>query len=89
MFAIFLCACAAIGQPLAEEPVTFEFKRKSGPADGRKQAFDPKTQIYHLHLHDIARFEIKAVSADLEKPSRAENYGHVGQAGRTAHAVRA
>jgi hypothetical protein len=51
----------------ATEPVTFEFKRKSGPAEGRREAFDGKLQTYYLHVHDIARFEIKAVAADLEK----------------------
>lgn len=47
------------------EPVTFEFKRKSGPAEGRSDAFDPKKHTYYLHVHDVARFEVKAVSADL------------------------
>jgi hypothetical protein len=51
----------------ASEPVTFEFKRKSGPSAGRKDAFDPKTQTYHLHVEDIARFEIKKVNTDLAK----------------------
>jgi hypothetical protein len=49
------------------EPVTFEFKRKSGPAQGRNEAFDVRTQAYYLHVHDIARFEIKAVAPDLDK----------------------
>jgi hypothetical protein len=49
------------------EPVTFEFKRKSGPAGGRKEAFDAKIQTYYLHVEDIAKFEIKAVVADVEK----------------------
>jgi hypothetical protein len=48
------------------EPVTFEFKRKSGPAEGRKEAFDVKTQTYFLHVHDIAKFEIKSVAQNLE-----------------------
>jgi hypothetical protein len=50
-----------------KEPVTFEFARKSGPATGRKEAFDPKTQTYHLHVHDIARFSVKEVAGDLDK----------------------
>ena len=62
-----LYPCAAIGPNLAEEPATFEFQRKSGPAQGRKEAFDVRTQAYYLHVEDIARFEIKAVTPDVEK----------------------
>jgi hypothetical protein len=51
----------------SSEPVTFAFKRKCGPAQGRKEAYEPKAQTYYLHVHDIARFEVKAVAADLEK----------------------
>ena len=67
MLATFLCVCATFGPNLAEEPLTFEFKRKSGPAKGRKEAFDVRTQAYYLHVEDIARFEIKAVTADVQK----------------------
>lgn len=67
MLAILLCVCATFGPNLAEEPATFEFKRKCGPAKGRKEAFDVKTQAYYLHVHDIARFEIKAVTPDVQK----------------------
>jgi hypothetical protein len=67
MLATFLCVCASFGPNLAEEPLTFEFKRKSGPAKGRKEAFDVRTQAYYLHVEDIARFEIKAVTPDVEK----------------------
>ena len=35
-----LCFCAAFGPNLAEEPLTFDFKRKSGPAKDRKETFD-------------------------------------------------
>jgi hypothetical protein len=49
------------------EPVSFDFKRKCGPSGDRKEAYDPKTQTYFLHIHDIARFEVKAVAANLEK----------------------
>lgn len=49
------------------EPATFEFKRKSGPAQGGKEAFDAKTQTYYLHVEGIARFEIKAVTPDVQK----------------------
>jgi hypothetical protein len=49
------------------EPVTFEFKRKSGPAEARKEAFDARTQTYYLHVQDVARFEVKAVATDIEK----------------------
>jgi hypothetical protein len=67
MLATFLCVCAAFGPFLAEEPLTFEFERKSGPAQGRKDAFDVRTQAYYLHVHDVARFEIKAVTPDVQK----------------------
>ena len=72
MFATLLCVCAGLPQAQADrmprtEPVTFEFKRMAGPAKGRNEAFDARTQTYHLHVHDVARFEIKAVAADLEK----------------------
>ena len=67
MLATFLCVCASFGPNLAEEPATFEFKRKSGPAKGRKEAFDVRTQAYYLHVEDIARFEIKAVTPDVQK----------------------
>ena len=49
------------------EPVTFDFKRQCGPAKGRKEAFDAKTQTYYFHVEDIARFEIKAVTPDVQK----------------------
>ena len=67
MLATCLCLCATLGPNLAEEPLTFEFKRKSGPAQGRKEAFDVRTQAYYLHVHDVARFEIKAVTPDVQK----------------------
>ena len=67
MLATILCVCASFGPFLAEEPATFEFKRKSGPAKDRKEAFDVGTQAYHLHVHDVARFEIKAVTPDVQK----------------------
>ena len=67
MLATLLCVCAALGPNLAEEPATFEFKRKSGPAKGKKEAFDIRTQAYYLHVEDIARFEIKSVTPDVEK----------------------
>jgi hypothetical protein len=50
-----------------DEPLTFDFKRKCGPAKGRAEAFDAKTQTYYLQVNDIARFEIKVVVADLDK----------------------
>src|SRR5580692_2179668 len=50
-----------------KEPVTFEFARMAGPAGSRKEAFDAKTQTYHLHVHDIARFSVKSVAGDLDK----------------------
>jgi hypothetical protein len=65
MLASILCVCATFGPFLAEEPLTFEFKRKSGPAKGRKEAFDVRTQVYYLYVHDVARFEIKAVTPDV------------------------
>ena len=67
MLAISLCVCATFGPNLAEEPLTFDFKRKSGPAKGRKEAFDIRTQAYYLLVEDIARFEIKAVTPDVQK----------------------
>ena len=67
MLATLLCVCATVGPNLAEEPATFEFKRKSGPAKGHKEAFDVRTQTYYLHVEDIARFEIKAVTPDVQK----------------------
>jgi hypothetical protein len=67
MLATLLCVCASFGPNLAEEPLTFDFKRKSGPAQGRKEAFDVRTQAYYLHVHDVARFEIKAVTSDVQK----------------------
>src|SRR5271156_5062307 len=67
MHATLLCFCTSFGPNLTEEPATFEFKRKSGPAQGRKEAFDIRTQAYYLHVEDIARFEIKAVTPDVEK----------------------
>ena len=67
MLATFLCVCVSFGPFLAEEPATFEFKRKSGPAKGRKEAFDVGTQAYYLHVEDVARFEIKAVTPDAQK----------------------
>jgi hypothetical protein len=67
MLATLVCFCAAFGPNLAEEPLTFEFKRKSGPAKDRKEAFDVKTQTYYLHVEDIAMFEIKSVTPDVQK----------------------
>src|ERR1700730_8226384 len=67
MLPTLLCFCAIFGPFLAEEPATFEFKRKSGPAQGRKEAFDVRTQAYYLQVEDIARFEIKAVTPDVQK----------------------
>src|ERR1700693_2852275 len=67
MLPTLLCVCATLGPNLAEEPATFEFKRKSGPAKGRKEAFDVGTQAYYLHVEDVARFEIKAVTPDVHK----------------------
>ena len=67
MLATLLCISASFGPNLAEEPLTFEFKRKSGPAKDRKEAFDVKTPAYYLHLEDIARFEVKAVTPDAQK----------------------
>jgi hypothetical protein len=67
MLATLLCVCAMFGPNLAEEPATFDFKRKSGPAQGRKEAFDVKAQTYYLQVEDIARFEIKAVTPDVQK----------------------
>ena len=67
MLAISLCVCATFGPNLAEEPLSFDFMRKSGPAKGRKEAFDVRTQAYYLHVEDIARFEIKAVTPDVQK----------------------
>ncbi len=67
MLVTILCMSAAFGPNLAEEPLTFEFKRKSGPAKGRKEAFDVRTQAYFLQVEDIARFEIKAVTPDVQK----------------------
>jgi hypothetical protein len=67
MLATILCVSATFGPNLAEEPLTFEFKRKSGPAKGRKEAFDVRTQAYYLHVEVIARFEIKAVTPDVQK----------------------
>lgn len=51
----------------AQPPVTFEFKKKSGPAPGRADAYDAKARVYHLHVEDIARFEVKSVVPDLAK----------------------
>lgn len=67
MLATLLSVCATFSHAQADEPVTFDFKRKCGPAQGRKEAFDLKTQTYYLHVHDIARFEARAVIADLAK----------------------
>ena len=57
------------GQPAPQpgEPITFEFQRMCGPAQGRTEAYDPKTRTYFLHVHDIARFSVKAVVADLDQ----------------------
>ena len=67
MLATCLCVCASFGPNLAEEPLTFDFKRKSGPTKDRKEAFDTKTQTYYLHVEDVARFEVKAVTPDVQK----------------------
>jgi hypothetical protein len=67
MLATILCVSASFGPSLAEEPATFDFKRKSGPAQGRKESFDGRTQAYYLHVEDIARFEVKAVTPDVQK----------------------
>ncbi len=67
MLATFLCVCASFGPNLAEEPLTFQFKRMSGPAKGRKEAFDVGTQAYYLQVHDVARFEVKAMTPDGEE----------------------
>jgi len=48
------------------EPVTFEFVRMSGPAEGRKTAYDADKKRYFLTVKDIARFRVKAVAADVE-----------------------
>ena len=64
-----LLAVTALGvaEEKAAEPVTFEFVRMSGPAEGRKTAFDADKERYFLSVKDIARFRVKAVAADLEK----------------------
>jgi hypothetical protein len=49
------------------EPVTFEFVRMSGPAEGRKTAFDADKGQYFLLVKDIARFRVKTVADDVEK----------------------
>ncbi len=49
------------------QPVTFDFQRQCGPDQGRATAYDPKTRTYYLHVHDIARFAVKSVVADLDK----------------------
>jgi hypothetical protein len=67
MKVLAILLCVSFGPFLAEEPLTFEFKRKTGPAKGRKEAFDVRTQAYYLHVEDIARFEIKAVTPDVQK----------------------
>src|ERR1017187_9335559 len=67
MKVLALLLCVSFGPFLAEEPATFDFKRKSGPAKGRKEAYDVGTQAYLLHVEDIARFEIKAVTPDVQK----------------------
>ncbi len=46
-------------------PVTLVFLRGCGPADGRIEAYDPRTQQYHLKLDGIARFRVGAVADDL------------------------
>jgi hypothetical protein len=69
MFAI-LCGCVlAAADPTKESgpPVVFEFSKNSGPAKGRKEAYDPKAKRYHLLVRDIARFKVKAVAGDLDK----------------------
>jgi hypothetical protein len=55
---------AAEGKPA---PVAFEFVRMSGPAEGRKDAFDADKGRYFLSVKDVARFRVKAVADDLEK----------------------
>jgi hypothetical protein len=67
MKVLAILLCVSFGPFLAEEPLTFEFKRKSGPAKGRKEAFDVGTQAYYLHVEDVARFEIKAVTPDAQQ----------------------
>lgn len=75
MSLFLLCSVLFVGPPAAgapaekpaEPPLTFSFLRKCGPAPGHKEAYDPRTRAYYLHIHDIARFEIKAVAADVEK----------------------
>jgi hypothetical protein len=61
----FLIAAMARAQDTG--PVTFEFQKSSGPAPGRKEAYDPQAQTYHLEVKDIARFRVTAVAADLEQ----------------------
>jgi hypothetical protein len=50
----------------APAPVTFEFLRMCGPAPGRKDAYDPERQQFHLQVRDIARFRVQAVAPDLD-----------------------
>jgi hypothetical protein len=66
LFAESLAAGAPADRP-AGPPLTLSFLRKSGPAPGHKEAYDPRTRAYYLHVHDIARFQIKAVAPNLEK----------------------
>ena len=69
MFAV-LCTCVlAAADPTKESgpPVVFEFVKNSGPAQGRKEAYDPKKKRYHLLVRDIARFKVKSVAGDLDK----------------------
>jgi hypothetical protein len=63
-----LCAAGlAAREEEPAEPVTFTFTRMSGPAGDRKAAYDAKADAYFLKVSDIARFEVKAVAADLEE----------------------
>ena len=51
----------------ATVPVTFSFLRQSAPAGDRKAAYDANERAYYLHVHDIARFSVQAVSENLDE----------------------
>jgi hypothetical protein len=67
LFSLLSAALLGVAEEKPGEPVTFEFVRMSGPAEGRKQAFDADKEQYFLLVRDIARFRVKAVAGDLEK----------------------
>jgi hypothetical protein len=67
MVGSILSVCATLGPNLAEEPATFDFKRKSGPAQGHKEAFDVRTQAYLHHcISWVRHLQLRMCPGSLE-----------------------